>query len=92
MTNVEKLEENGWLEDIRGRLGDDKPSLIQDNTINNMSALEIVEAWSGWNLGSPEWATTIVGIYKLIDDKELDLSKTVDEAIELLKEINEAKQ
>lgn len=54
-TNVQILEENGILGDIRRRLGLDPSDTLLDATIDAMTADEILVEYSAWKLGSGAW-------------------------------------
>lgn len=73
MTNVEKLKELGILADIRQRIGnfyddDATPEKIEraDNRINLMSPLELVKAWTAWEIGDGSWALHIIQYYEAL--------------------------
>jgi len=67
MTNVEFLDINHCSElgDIRQRMNaEDENDTSFDDEINALTPQELAEKWAGWNLGSEEWATQIIDIYK----------------------------
>lgn len=67
MSNVEILEELFILGDVRQHLGaNDEHDTSKDTRIEEMTADAMVEAWSGWHLGSGGWAREIISNYKHI--------------------------
>lgn len=73
-TNVQILEENGILGDIRKRLGLSKDDALLDQAINGMTADELLIEYSAWKLGSGAWWA----IFKRIFD---ELQKGQNEAL-----------
>lgn len=79
MTNVETLKESGQLGAVRQRLGAKNESEDSfDEEINELSSIEIVEAYAGWHLGDGGWATALITLYgKLEEGKGQSESKKV---------------
>ncbi len=71
-TNVEFLEANdkSSLGDVRQRLGaEDENDTSFDDKINEMSSQEIVEKWSGWNLGDEAWASQMIEMFTSLNEE-----------------------
>ena len=71
-TNVDFLEANDQsaLGDVRQRLGaSDEDDTSFDDEINEMSSQDIVEKWSGWNLGSEEWASQMIEMFTSLNEE-----------------------
>ena len=58
------------LSAVRQRLGVKEDDTSRDNTISKMSPREIVEIYSGWELGSEDWASTFISIYEELKELE----------------------
>ena len=68
-SNVEILKRIGKLSDVRNRLGaKDGKDDSKDHYIENMSARDMVGAWSGWNLGDERWAEIMIDMYNSINE------------------------
>lgn len=70
MNNVEKLQQfnRTALGSVRQRLGgSDANDESFDDDINNMSADEIAEAYTGWHLGDPTWWSDLKHVYDTIN-------------------------
>lgn len=71
MTNVEILKESRQLGDVRGRLGaTDEFDDSFDEDINELSPIEIVEAYAGWQLGDSGWARIFIELYDKLKEGE----------------------
>jgi len=73
MTNVEKLKELNILEDIQNRVSGwdwEEVKTCQEKVANinaridKMDPKQIMGLWSGWHIGDPSWATTIIDLYE----------------------------
>lgn len=77
MTNVEKLQELGILEDLRERLGaEDGADTSQDAKINKMTANHIVKEWCEWQIGDKRWWVCMKYYYDELSKCEQDEGRT----------------
>jgi hypothetical protein len=61
---IEKRCGISFLNDIRQRLGADENDDSQDEEIETKSEEELVELYSGWNLGDNAWGEDFVEQFK----------------------------
>ena len=81
MTNIEKLEEVGILEEVRKRVGAESgEDTTYDDEINELNNEELVGKWTGWKLGSEEWAHTVIGYYNHLNELTEPNTKTDEKA------------
>lgn len=59
-----KIEELGYVEEMRQRLGLDENDSCKDKYIESISPLERVRLIAGWYLGGGGWADTFVEYFK----------------------------
>ncbi len=52
------IEELGYVEEMRQRLGLEKDDTSRDKEIEDMEPLKRVRLIAGWYLGDPNWADT----------------------------------
>lgn len=53
-----KIDEMGYVDDMRGRLGLEDGDNSKDSLLESMDAFNRVKLIVGWNLGDGEWAET----------------------------------
>jgi hypothetical protein len=58
------IEEIGYVEQIRARLGLGYDDVSLDEEIENMKPMERVRLLAGWVLGSESWADTFKGYFE----------------------------
>lgn len=53
-----KIDELGYVDDLRQRLGLEPDDTSQDAIIEKMTPMQRVRMLAGWHLGDPSWADT----------------------------------
>lgn len=59
-----EIEELGYVEEMRQRLGLDEDDKSRDAEIVAMTPIERVRLLAGWRLGSSEWADTFADLFQ----------------------------
>lgn len=57
---------NRTIEDVMERLEKSKEELAE------LTPKEFVEAWAGWNIGDPYWATIMIDMYEELKATEAE--------------------
>lgn len=64
---IKDIEQALDIDAIRQRLGYNEGSTEGDKDIEELSPQRILELWSGWHLGSEDWATIIIEAYNKLN-------------------------
>jgi len=66
---MEEMDHLGILGDVRERLGaDNEDDDSKDYKFKDMSAADIVAAWTAWQLGDEAWAYNIISMHKVLEE------------------------
>jgi hypothetical protein len=58
------IEELGYVEEMRQRLGLEADDTSRDRQIEEMEPMERVRLLAGWTLGDPDWADTFKDFFE----------------------------